>query len=239
MYTTIGTNQGYEKVATTAKPGEVKPTHTLSPERRGIDEDTVADLVSALTRDGRFLHPIVVRAEGTSHYRLIADGHRLEAWERRFGKERPIPAIIYPPEVPDALITVLEIEENLVRKELSAAEREAQTIRLAAALKKLDGEKLATKFPVSGSDTKPATSGGRGRKAATAKVAGQLGVSKAAVQKRVKAASAAIGEKVDLDLDTEELERKADKRQQAQPKPEVERATSLLVSAPTRDAVCN
>jgi hypothetical protein len=68
MYTTIGTNQGCEEVAITAKRGEVKPTHTFSPERRGIDEDTVADLVSAPTRDGRFLHPIVVRAEGASHH---------------------------------------------------------------------------------------------------------------------------------------------------------------------------
>ena len=70
---------------------------------------------------------------------LIAGGHRLEAWKRCFGEQRPIPATIYPPDTPDALITILEIEENLLRKELTAAEREAQTIRLAAALKKLNG----------------------------------------------------------------------------------------------------
>jgi hypothetical protein len=58
MDTTIGM-----EAAITPKRGDVKPIHTFSPERRGIDEDTVADLVNALTRDGCFLHPIVVRAE--------------------------------------------------------------------------------------------------------------------------------------------------------------------------------
>jgi hypothetical protein len=74
-------------------------------------------------------------------------------------------------------------------------------------------------LPVSGSDAKSATRGGRGKKAATAQVAAKLGLSKPAVQKRIKAASAAIGEKIDLDRDTpEELERKADKRQHVEPK---------------------
>ena len=59
------------------------------------------------------------------------------------------PGHIYPPDTPDALITVLEIEENLLRKELTTAERDAQTLRLAAALKKLDGEKPATELPLS------------------------------------------------------------------------------------------
>jgi hypothetical protein len=123
------------------------------------------------------------------------------------------------PDTPDALITVLEIEENLLRKELTAAEREADTLRYAAELKKLDGEKLATELPVSGSKGTSATTGGRGKKAATAKVAIKLRLSKAAVQKRIKAASAAIGEEIDLDCDTpEELERKAEKRLHAERK---------------------
>ena len=46
-----------------------------------------------------------------------------------------------------------------------------------------------------------------------------LGVSKPAVYKRIKAASAAIWEKIDLDRHTpEEPERKADKRQRAERK---------------------
>ena len=70
-----------------------------------------------------------------------------------------------------------------------------------------------------GSDAKSATRGGRGKKALTAEVAGKLGVSKPAVYKRIKAASAAIWEKIDLDRHTpEEPERKADKRQRAERK---------------------
>jgi hypothetical protein len=65
-----------------------------------------------------------------------------------------------------------EIEENLLRKELTAAERQSDTIRYAAALKKL--EKLATELPVSGEKGKSATRGGRGKKAATATVAAGL-----------------------------------------------------------------
>jgi hypothetical protein len=57
--------------------------------------------------DGRFVAPIAVRAEGESQYRLIAGHHRLEAWKRCFGTQRPILANVYPPDTPDALITVL------------------------------------------------------------------------------------------------------------------------------------
>ena len=62
----------------------------------------------------------MVREEGATGYRLIAGHHRLEAWKRHFGKQVPIPAIIYPPNTPDALIIVLKIEENLHPNELSA-----------------------------------------------------------------------------------------------------------------------
>ena len=146
MDTAIGTFQADKEAAITPKRSEVMPIRIFSRERRGIGEATVANLVKALTRDGHFLHPIAVRAEGP-RYRLITGHHRLEAWKRHFGKQRPIPADIYPPDAPDALITVLEIEENLLRKELTADEREPRILRLAAALKKLDGEKSLT--PVS------------------------------------------------------------------------------------------
>ena len=216
-----------KEAAATPMRGEVKPIHTFCSPRRGIDEDTVADLGKALERDGGFLHPIAVRTEGPGRYRLIAGLHRLEAWERCFGNQRPIPAIIYPSGTPDARITMLEIQENLFRKELTAAEREAQIIRLAAELKKLNGGKPATPVSESGEvaesgnpipSLSPA-SGGRGHKGVAQKVAEKARIGKRAVNLRVKAASAAIGEKIDLDGDTpEELERKADKRQRAEPK---------------------
>jgi ParB-like chromosome segregation protein Spo0J len=96
------------------------------------------------------LAPIAVRQEGAASYRLIAGGNRLEAWKRCVGEQRPMPANVYPPNTPDALITILEIEENLFRKELTAAERQAETIRLAAALKELEGGKPVTPISASG-----------------------------------------------------------------------------------------
>jgi len=208
-----------EKAPITAEPREVKPIHIFSPEGREVDENIVARLVKSLTRHGQLIHPILLLDQGASRYRLIAGRNRLEAWTRCYGEQLPIPAKVYPPDTPDALSEILEIEENLRRKELTAADRQVQTIRLFAAYKKLDNEKPATELPVSGSSAKSATSGGRGKKAATAKLAGELGLSKTAVQKRIKAAEAAIDEEIDPDRDTpEELERKADKRQQAERK---------------------
>jgi ParB-like chromosome segregation protein Spo0J len=221
---TIGTLQVHKEAASTLTRGKVKPIQIYSPERRGIDEDTIADLIEVLTRDRRFLHPIVVRAEAVSRYRLIAGHHRLEAWKRRFGNERPIRAIIYPSDTPDALITVLEIEENLLRKELTAAEREIQTIQLAVAIRKLNGGEPATPISESGEVAESGNlvpslapaSGGRGNKGLAQKVAEKAGITKRAVNKRVKAAEEAISEKIDLDRDTpEELERKAQKLQHA------------------------
>jgi hypothetical protein len=110
---------------------------------------------------------------------------------------------------------ILEYEENLLRKDLTAAERERQTILLAAALKKLDCEKSLTPVSASGETGNlvprlASAAGGRGNKGVAQRVAEKAGITKRAVRKRLKAASAAIGEKIDLDRDTtEELERKA------------------------------
>jgi len=194
----------------------------------------VEDLVGVLTRDGQFIQPIAVRDEGASKNRLVTGYHRFEAWKRCFGEQRPIEAFVYAPDTPDEVITVFEADENLVRNDLTADEREAQALRLAAALKKLDGEKPATELPVSGSHAKSAAKGGRGKKAATAKLADRIGLSKAGLQKRIKATSAAIGEEIDLDLDTpEELERKADKRLQAESKVEPRNLIRIPLKRPT------
>jgi ParB-like nuclease domain len=217
----------FKEYAVTPKLGEVRPIEIFSHERREIDEKTATDLVEVLARDRRFLHPIAVRDEGATGYRLIAGHHRLEAWKRHFGERQPIQAVVFPSHTPDARITVLEAGENLHRKELTAAEREAQTIRLAAALKRLNGWKPATPVSAPG---EAAESGkpipiltpprrGRGNKGLAQEVAGKLGIGKRAVNMRLDEASEVTGEKIDLVGDTpEELERKADKRQRAEPK---------------------
>jgi hypothetical protein len=98
---------------------------------------------------------------------------------------------------------------------------------LAAALKKLNGGELVTPVSASGRAAKSGTMspslararGGRGNKGMAQQVAERVGISKRSVNRDVEAASAAIGEKIDLDRDTpEELERKADKRKRAEPK---------------------
>ena len=128
MDTSTGTVQPYKEAATPT-PGEVKPIHIFSGPRRETDEAVVANLCTVLERDGGVLPAIAVRAEGPGRYRLIYGLHRLEAWERCYGKQRAIPAMIYPSGTPDELIAALEIEENLFRNELSADECQAQTIR--------------------------------------------------------------------------------------------------------------
>ena len=81
METAIGTFQVDKDAAFTPKLGEVRTIDIFSSERRKIREKTVTDLVEDLARDRRFLHPIAVRDEGATGYRLIAGHHRLEAWK--------------------------------------------------------------------------------------------------------------------------------------------------------------
>ena len=221
--------QPYKEGTTTPTRGEVKPIHIFSGPRRGTNGAVVADLRKALERDGGFLHPIAVREEGPDRYRLIYGLHRVEASERCFGKKRAIPALIYPSGTPDAQIEMLETQENLFRKQLTAAQCESETLRLVAALKKLNGGTPAMAVSESGEaaesgkriPTLATASRGRGKKGMAQKIAEKAGVTKRAVNSRLKAASAAIGEKIDLDRDTpEELERKADKRQHAERKAE-------------------
>ena len=96
--------QPYEKTPT---PGEVKPIHIFSGPRPKTDGTVVANLCTVLERQGGVLPPIAVRKEGPDRYRLIYGLHRLEASERCFGKQRAIPALIYPSGTPDAQIEML------------------------------------------------------------------------------------------------------------------------------------
>ncbi len=71
---------------------QVKPIDIFSAQRREIDEKIVTDLEKALARDGGFFHPILVRDEGATGYRLISGLHRVEpgsAAAARIGRSRP------------------------------------------------------------------------------------------------------------------------------------------------------
>jgi hypothetical protein len=234
MDTTIGTFQADKEAAFTPKLGEVKPSQIFWGRRRGIDEDTVADLDKALARDGGFLQQIAVRDEEAKGYRLIYGLQRLEAWKRHFGEQTPMPAKIYPPHTPDALIAMIEDEENLFRKELTSDERTVREMRWVAAFKKLNGGQAVVPVSASGG---AAESGnpipiltrarrGRGNKGMAQQVADKFGIGKRAVNVRRRSAAAVIGKEIDFDCDTPEelerkapeLERKADKRQHAEAK---------------------
>jgi hypothetical protein len=119
---------------------------------------------------------------------------------------------------------------------------------LAAALKKLNGGKAVAALSDSGETAEtgsvipglaPAT-GGRGNKGLAQKVAEKAGISKRAVNMRLKAASAATREKIDLDRDTPEELEKADKRLRAEPKLERPKrrkpAPPRVVEDPTQPA---
>jgi ParB-like chromosome segregation protein Spo0J len=233
METAIGTFQVDKDAAFTPKLGEVRTIDIFSSERRKIREKTVTDLVEDLARDRRFLHPIAVRDEGATGYRLIAGHHRLEAWKRQFGERQPIEAVIFPSHTPDARITALETGENLHRKDLTAAERQAGLLRYAAARKELEHGNPVTSVSGSGQGPKSGTAspslpparGGRGNKGMARKIAEELGIDKRSVNRDLEAASVAIDEPIDLYRDTpEELQRKAaelekaDTRQRAEPK---------------------
>lgn len=89
------------------------PTNRLRP----LDEDAVADLVESILERG-LLHPIVVRPSGEG-YELIAGGRRLEACRQISAVD--ILARVMDLDDNDARLT--EVDENLVRKELTALER--------------------------------------------------------------------------------------------------------------------
>lgn len=93
------------------------------PGRRAIDPQSVADLVESITTVG-LLQPLAVRADGT----LILGAHRLAA-VRHLGWAE-VECQVY--EATDLDAELMEIDENLLHKELSYAERVTQLARRKA-----------------------------------------------------------------------------------------------------------
>ena len=92
----------------------------VAPNRvRKLRDDTVNELAELITERG-LLQPIVVRPRGTSNFWLVAGRHRLEA-VRKLGHDS-IRAVILDGINADAA-RLAEIDENLVRADLSPAER--------------------------------------------------------------------------------------------------------------------
>ncbi|HEX4573047.1 MAG TPA: MT-A70 family methyltransferase [Dongiaceae bacterium] len=91
------------------------PAHRL----RQLQSEIVADLAASIAVQG-LLQPIVVSVERRERYRLIAGRHRLEAM-RRLGHDAIDARIV---SGIDAMAAeLMEIDENLIRADLSPAER--------------------------------------------------------------------------------------------------------------------
>src|SRR5262245_3297339 len=89
---------------------------------RSPDRDLTA-LTESMSAVG-LLYPIHVRWEG-GHYKLISGYHRLKAAKQL--KWDAIPAYIFTGDALEA--ELIEIDENLIRKELTAAERSQHLAR--------------------------------------------------------------------------------------------------------------
>ena len=92
----------------------------VAPNRmRALRPEKVAEIAESIQAQG-LLQPIVVRPRGRSSFWLVAGRHRLEAF-RELGLDR-IPAVIRDGLDADAAL-LAEIDENLIRADLSPAER--------------------------------------------------------------------------------------------------------------------
>jgi ParB-like chromosome segregation protein Spo0J len=188
---------------------------------RALDDGKVSELVESIGRQG-LMQPIGVRypdpPSGGGRYTLIWGAHRLAAYRRTdVGRDhighQYITAVCYDPDLPDPWMRILEIEENLRRKELTVQEKAEHTIRLAAELKELASPKSRNLSEFSNSDQEqPKPTTGRGHKGIVQKLAEQVNVDHGTVRHRARKAAEAIGEPIDLDKDSPaELRRKADK----------------------------
>ena len=86
---------------------------------RAVDDDYVALIAESLAQRGLDTPVIVAPAEAGGLYRLIAGGHRVAA--ARLAGWTEIPARIV--EADELQAKLIEIDENLIRRELSALDR--------------------------------------------------------------------------------------------------------------------
>jgi N6-adenosine-specific RNA methylase IME4/ParB-like chromosome segregation protein Spo0J len=159
---------------------------------RALRPEKVAEIAESIqVQPTGLLQPIVVRPRGRGSFWLVAGRHRLEA-VRELGLDR-ISAVILDGLDADAALLV-EIDENLVRADLSPAERAMHVGRRKELYEKLHPE------------TKPTKAGGPGRAKKTRRQNGddiaerftkdaakKTGRSERSVQREVERASKIVG----------------------------------------------
>jgi ParB-like chromosome segregation protein Spo0J len=124
-------------------------------EREACQEAVVEELMESIPKIG-LLQPIVISADGT----LIAGRHRLEAC-RRLGWEL-IPCRIF--QGAPAIRELAEIDENLMRRELSALERSQLLARRKTLYEQLYPETAKGAAQISGMQAKTNGANGNGHK---------------------------------------------------------------------------
>jgi ParB/RepB/Spo0J family partition protein len=217
---------------TLVRPGAVENIEVARidvAEHRERDADlsprAIAELAASIGQQG-LLQPIGVRPSevaGEVRYQLVWGSRRLEAYRCNpdaLGEARP--AQVLDGSLSDEDARLLEVVENALRQELTADERAAHTLLVAARVREIDAASRSrhfADFPEPSRTQTPATSRaktGRGHKGAIQKVAESLDVSHRAVRHRAQKVAEAIGEPISVEADPpDELARKAAKAKSA------------------------
>jgi ParB family chromosome partitioning protein len=179
----VGLRAGQKSALTSKYQG----LHTIPTGRRAIDPDAVERLKQSIVAVG-LQHPITV-CEREGAYVLAAGGHRLTAY-RELGREQ-IPANVV--ELNALQAELLELDENLMRAELSPAQRDVATKRRKAIYEQLYPE---TKHGSPGVSRKVGDTGERTRvERFTKATADAMGVSESTIQNSIRRGEV-LGEEV-------------------------------------------
>lgn len=134
-------------------------TITVAARERELDEKTVQMLMESIEQTG-LRQPIGIRIMKDKTRLLVWGYHRFEAWRRLFvnamqanddaGKARwhMIPCLEFEDTLSDDMALLLEIQENLDRKDLTPAQRESGMGKRALLIEKLTEKKVDKKAKV-------------------------------------------------------------------------------------------
>jgi ParB-like nuclease domain len=174
------------------RPNNIHPIgiysiHVGQRERR-LDKEKVEALAKSFLSEG-LLQPIGVRQRKPSGSDLIYGHHRLAAailnHERGLTETSSIAAVVFPANMPDWACKLAEVAENLIRKDLTPKQREAETAIYAGLLKKHGLVTDAKPGPKAKEDQGVHPNGLGDLPAITQKVATDLGVSDQTVRNRI------------------------------------------------------
>lgn len=183
---------------------------------RDIDPNGIKDLANSISQVG-LLEPVGIKLKtgGAKMYEVIYGARRVMACQllmrtaianssnpshdpevSRFSEMH---ALRFPKDIPDHLIKILEIRENLDRQDLTSKERAIHTTKMVAYIKDLK-DSYHSKC-----DNSDAPKNGRGRPVGIVQeAASEIGISPSGVRKRGDIVSELAGVSLDLEADSSE-----------------------------------